>query len=128
MDIDIDEDLVRVLAELALIAGGNGMAEQSDSLVSALAVLRPGSAQPFLIQGLARLSQRDAPGAERILRERALKADPGCAMALAYLGLALHQQGRIAERDHVLREALASENDDADAARLARSLLELPTA
>lgn len=121
--MDIDEDLVRLLAELASIAGGRCLADQTEALVGALAVLRPDNERPYLIQALARLNLSDAEGAERILRDRALKANPASGMAMAYLGLVLHQQGRIAERDQVLRAALDSQDGDEDAARLARRLL-----
>lgn len=121
--MEIDEDLVRLLAELAFIAGGHGLTEQNEALVEALSVLRPDSERPYLIQALARLNQRDAEGAEHILRDRALKTNPGSSMAMAYLGLVLHQQGRIAERDQVLRSALDTQDGDEDAAQLARTLL-----
>lgn len=121
--MDIDDDLVRLLAELAFIAGGHGLIQQTEAIVDALTVLRPASERPYLILALARMNLGDAGGAERILREQALKACPTSSMALAYLGLALHQQRRIAERDHVLQAALDSQDDDEDAKRLARSLL-----
>lgn len=121
--MDIDEDLVRLLAELASIAGGRCLAEPTEALVGALAVLRPDSERPYLIQALACLNLGDAEGAERVLRDHALKINPAGGMAMAYLGLVLHQQGRIAERDQVLRAALDGEDGDEDAARLAHRLL-----
>ncbi|EXJ15665.1 tetratricopeptide repeat protein [Imhoffiella purpurea] len=126
--MDIDDDLVRLLAELASIAGGRGLAEPAEALVGALVALRPDSERPYLIQALGQLNLGDANGAERILRDRALKTNPSSAMALAYLGLVLHQQGRMSERDQVLRAALDSPDGDADAERLARSLLAAPPA
>lgn len=122
--MDIDDDLIKLLAELAFVAGGYGMIEQTDAIVAALEVLRPGSERPYLIQALARLNLQDTAGAERILRDRALKANPDSAMAKAYLGLALHLQGRAGERDRVLAEAAA--DGDEDAAALARHLLGAP--
>ena len=122
--MNIDDGLIKLLAELGFMAGGYGMINQTDAIVGALEALRPNSENPYLIQALARINLRDATGAERILRERALKINPDSAMAKAYLGLALHAQGRINERDQVLNEALASEDDDAVA--LAQRLLETP--
>jgi Flp pilus assembly protein TadD len=124
--MDIDDDLVRLIAELAFVAGDHRLTSQTASLVGALEVLRPGSERPYLIQALALLGQGDAAGAERVLRQQALTTKPDSAMALAYLGLALHQQGRMAERDRTLHMALTSEDKDEDAVRLARSLLEAP--
>lgn len=126
--MDTDDDLVKLIAELAFVAGDHCLTTQTASLVGALEVLRPGSERPHLIQALALLGQGDAAGAERVLRQQALATKPDSAMALAYLGLALHQQGRMAERDRTLHMALASDDKDEDAVRLARSLLEAPAA
>lgn len=124
--MNIDEDLIKLLAELAFVAGGRGLTDHTHKLVSALTVLRPESERPYLIQALAQLAQRDAVGAERILRDQALKTNPSSTMAMAYLGLILHQQGRANERDQVLRAALDGQDGDEDAARLARNLLATP--
>ncbi len=124
--MDIDDDLVRVLAELAAIAGARGLDAQGDALVSALSEVRPTRAEPFLLQALARLGAGQAQEAESLLRERALTINPDSAMAQAYLGLTLHVQGRIDERDRVLHIALASSDPDEDARELARTLLATP--
>ena len=122
--MDIDDDLIRWLAELGFVAGGYGMIKQTDALVGALTTLRPDSERPYLIQALARINGQDAAEAERILREQALKANPNSAMAKACLGLALHVQGRINERDHLLNQVLTFNDDDEDAVNMARQLLE----
>lgn len=122
--MDIDDDFIKLLAELGFMAGGYRLMAQTDAIVSALEVLRPGSERPYLIQALARINPQEAVNAERILREQALKANPDSAMAKACLGLALHVQGRMHERDQVLNEALAASDDDEDAASLARQVLQ----
>lgn len=124
--MNIDEDSIKLLAELAFIAGGRGMTDHTETLIAALVALRPESERPYLIQALARLSRRDTQGAERILRERALKVNPSSTLALAYLGLVLHQQGRANERDQILRAALDGQDGDEDAMQLARNLLATP--
>lgn len=118
-----DDDLVKLLAELGFVASGHALFAQTDAIVDALTVLRPDSEYPYLIQALARMNAGHAPEAERILREQALSIRADSALAKAYLGLALHQQGRRHERDQVLNEVLAT-NADADATALAHSLLE----
>ncbi|MDQ5910690.1 MAG: hypothetical protein QG599_2787 [Pseudomonadota bacterium] len=123
--MDFDDDLIKLLAELGFIAGGYGMIQQTDAIVGALEALRPNSERPFLISALARLNLQDAAGAEHILREQALKANPDSAMAMAYLGLALHTQGRVNERDRILDDVLALA-DDEDAMVMARQLRETP--
>ena len=122
--MNMDDDLIKLLAELGFIAGGYGLIAQTDAIVGALEALRPDSERPYLIQALARINFRDAAGAERILREQSLKLNPDSAMAKAYLGLALHVQGRINERDRILEEAIAS--GDEEAAALAQRLSETP--
>ena len=122
--MSIDDDLIKLLAELGFMAGGHGMIAQTNAIVGALEALRPDSERPYLIQALAQMNVRDAAGAERVLRERALGVNADSAIAKAYLGLALHMQGRISERDQALNEVLASEDEDAVA--LALDLLEIP--
>lgn len=124
--MDIDDSSIKLLAELAFIAGERSMNDQTDQLVAALTVLRPTSERPYLIQALAKLAQGHAQDAERIVREQALNTNPNSALAQAYLGLILHQQGRAHERDHVLQAALAAQDSDADAAQLAQHLLTTP--
>lgn len=124
--MDIDDDLVKLLAELGFIAGGYGMMEQTDAIVGALEALRPGSERPYLIQALALINLQDFAKAEHILREQALRANPDSAMATACLGLALHFQGRINERDRLLNVVLTASDDDQDAVAMARQLLATP--
>nr|WP_295409538.1 HrpB1 family type III secretion system apparatus protein [uncultured Thiocystis sp.] len=124
----MDEDSIKLLAELALIAGGRGLIDHAEKMVAALVVLRPESERPYLIHALVRLGQRDADGAEYILRERALKANPNSTLALAYLGLALHQQGRANERNQILYAAINGQDGDEDALRLSQNLLATPIA
>lgn len=119
--MDMEEDTVKQLAELAFIAGGYGMLEQSDALVAGLAVVRPDSAQPYLIQAMTRLNAKDALGAEQLLRSRALQIEPDSSMAKALLGLALHMQGRSSERDRCLKEVMAV-RDDKQAVEIAATL------
>lgn len=124
--MDIDDDLVRVLAELAAITGARGLDAQGDALVSALSELRPESEAPVLLQALARLAAGQTQEAESLLRKQALAINPGSAMAHAYLGLVLHVQGRMDERDRALKIALASSDPDKDAHELASTLLATP--
>lgn len=121
-----DADLAKLLAELALIAGEQGMISQAMALVRALAVLRPDSEKPFLIAALVQLNRRDFEGATRLLRDQALSIKPDSSLAHAFLGLVLHQQGRASERDRALNAALTAGDGDEDGIRLARNLLATP--
>ena len=123
--MDFDDDLIKLLTELAFFAGGCGMVAQSDAIATGLEVMRPGSEGPHLVRAISRLNQNNAELAERILREQALKAQPDSSMAKAFLGVALHMQGRLNERDNTLKEVIAI-NDDEDAVRIAHDLLGSP--
>ena len=123
--MDINDDLVKLLSELAFIAGGYGMVSQCDTIAEGLQAIRPESERPFLVQAITRINQNDAITAERILREQALKLQPDSSMAKAFLGVALHLQGRLGERDRTLQE-VADSNDDEDAVRIATDLLGSP--
>jgi len=106
--MDIDADTVQLLAELGLIAGDYGMTEQAEAIAAALGELRPESEQPSIIHAYSRIWAKDVAGAESILRDQALKKNPGSVEAKAVLGLALHIAGKSAERDRVLDEVLAA--------------------
>lgn len=123
--MEIDDDLIKLLAELAFIAGGYGMVAQSDAIAAGLEAIRPDSERPHLVRAITRLNQKDAATAEHILREQALKVRPESAMAKAFLGVALHMQGRLSERDRTLKEVVAA-NDDEDAVHIANDLLGSP--
>ena len=120
--MDFDDDLIRLLAELGFIASGYGMIDKSDLIAAGLRSIRPQSEQPHLLQALTRIGRNEAEAAERILREQALKNQPDSSMAKAFLGVTLHMQGRMTERDRVLNDVVAV-NDDTDAVRIASDLL-----
>lgn len=123
--MDIDDDLIKLLAELAFIAGGYSMVAQSDMIATGLEAIRPDSERPHLVRAITRLNLKDAVTAERILRDQALKIQPNSSMAKAFLGVALHMQGRLNERDRTLREVTAA-HDDEDAVQIANDLLGSP--
>ncbi len=120
--MQLKEDQIKLLAELAFMAGGYGMLAQSDAIAVGLEKARPGSERPCIIRAMTRLNQKDIAGAERILRDEALKINPSSAIAKAHLGLALHMDGRRSERDRVLNEVIAAD-DDEDALAMARQLV-----
>ncbi|MCP3877878.1 MAG: hypothetical protein GY701_05715 [Sulfitobacter sp.] len=118
----LEDDQVKLLAELAFVAGGYGMLAQSDAITAGLEKARPDSERPHIIRAVARLNLQDIAGAERILRDEALKINPDSGMAKAHLGLALHMDGRKGERDRVLNEVISAA-DDEDAVALAKQLV-----
>jgi predicted Zn-dependent protease len=120
--MQIDDDTVKLLAEIALMAGGYGMTSRADTIVVGLEQARPNNERPHLLRAITRLNAKDTATAERILREQALRVNPNSAMSKAFLGIALHMQGRTNERDRVLNEVIAAD-DDEEAVKIARDLL-----
>jgi predicted Zn-dependent protease len=120
--MQIDDDTVKLLAEIALMAGGYGMTARADAIVVGLEQARPDNERPHLLRAITRLNAKDTATAERILREQALRVNPNSAMSKAFLGIALHMQGRTNERDRVLNEVIAAD-DDEEAVKIARDLL-----
>jgi hypothetical protein len=47
LSVNIDEDSIKLLAELAFMAGGRGLTDHTEKLVAALTVLRPESERPI---------------------------------------------------------------------------------
>ncbi|NJN46705.1 MAG: hypothetical protein HC808_09750 [Candidatus Competibacteraceae bacterium] len=121
--MEIDDDTVKLLAEIAFMAGGYKMIGPSDTIAVGLERARPDSERPHLVRAITRLNAKDTATAERILRDQALKINPNSAMSKAFLGIALHMQGRINERDQVLNEVIATDDDDEDAVKIAKDLL-----
>ena len=117
-----EDELVRLLAEVAAAAGGYGMLDHADLVAGALAVLRPGSEVPHVIRAAARLNLKDAVAAERILRSEALAMQPDSAIAKAHLGASVKMQGRAMESERVLNEVVAAGTDE-NAVGFARQLL-----
>jgi len=87
-----------------------------------LAKARPDSERPHVIRAVAHMKNQDVAGAERILRNSALKINPGSAIAKAFLGVALHRDGRMSERDQVLGEVISAA-DDEDAVGIAKQFV-----
>lgn len=120
--MELDEAIVKLLGELAFIAGGYGMIAESSVIVDGLQKVRPGSAQPYLIQAMTQLNASRADEAERVLRENALTLEPDSSMAKALLGVALHMQGRLRERDDILSKVISSGDEDEHALNIAKDL------
>lgn len=112
----------QLLAEIAQIASGYGMIGMVDAIADALGADRPDDAMPAVIRAAARLNAGRYVDAERILRDEGLCKPESGATAAAHLGLALRLQGRAAESERVLREALDGPDDGIGVA-MARRLL-----
>ena len=119
--MDIEEDLVKLLAELAFVAGGHAMVGQAETIAAGLKALRPQSALPDVVRAAALLSVRDLESAERVLRQDALQTDPADQTAKAHLALVLRLQHRAGESERIVDEILAA-GDDPDAVAMAEHI------
>lgn len=111
--MDIDQELIQLLAQLGLMAGAYRMAAEAEEITAVLEKARPDSEKPHIIRALTLINARDPVGATRILREKALKLNPDSATAKTFLGLALHMEGRSSERDQILTEVISAHDDEA---------------
>jgi hypothetical protein len=100
--MQLESDDMRLLSELGLLAAGRNIRTEAETIAQALALWRPQSAIAGMIRGVAALSRSDHEGAVRVLREEALKAEPGSEEAKALLGLALEKAGYRNAADQVL--------------------------
>ncbi len=121
--MNIDEDIIPLLAELGFMAGGYRMDVEAELITNALALARPDSERPLIIKAFARLNAKDTAEAVRILQDQALKLNPESTLAKAFLGVALHKAGRLHERDRVLNEVIEA-GDDESAVSFAQGLLQ----
>ena len=120
--MDIDQELIELLAQVGLMAGAYCMAEEAEAITAVLENARPDSERPHIIRALTLINTRDPSGAARILRDKALKLNPSSSTAKTFLGMALHMEGRSSERDRVLTEVISA-NDDESAVTVARDLM-----
>jgi Flp pilus assembly protein TadD len=106
--MQLESDDMRLLSELGLLAAGRNIRTEAETIAQALALWRPQSAIAGMIRGVAALSRSDHEGAVRVLREEALKAEPGSVEAKALLGLALEKAGYRNAADQVLSPLAAA--------------------
>jgi hypothetical protein len=95
------EDM-RLIAEIGFMGTQSGQLAAARALFDALSVLRPQSTLPHIGRAMVALGADRPDDAARILRDEGLKQHPGDAELTAFLGLALHAAGRVAEAAKVL--------------------------
>lgn len=114
---------VKALLRLGNLASKHHMSEEALQMQKAASAARPESDVPFMNMGLTHLNMGNFPEAIEMLRDKALKLNPGRAATKAFLGLALKLSGEKDEADSMLKEV--SENaDDPDVAGVAKKTLE----
>jgi Flp pilus assembly protein TadD len=113
---------LRLLAELGLIAVGDGRVREAEAIIEAVRAYRPGEAAVYIAQGLLEQRRGRPEAAIRLLETEALAVHPGHPMLRAFLGMALLAAGYQARAVETL-EAVAADTSDEKASAFARSLL-----
>lgn len=113
-NLPLDRDAMRLLAEIGFMGTLCGPIGATTALFKALQLLRPDSNLPLIGLALNDLAAKRPDDAVRILRDEALKRQPGDAEAMAFLGLALQKAGQNAESRKVLMNLLQNRSDDAE--------------
>jgi len=115
---------LRLLGEIGLMAAGRGMTREAEAIAAGFAAWRPRSAVAGMVRALSAMSSGRDEEAVRLLREDALRAEPGSTDARAMLGLALERAGYRNAAEAVLDPLLESGGDEDGAGGLARAVLD----
>ncbi len=121
----LSPELLRLLAEIGMLAAGRGMDTQAEAIFGALRELRPGQSAGYVGQAVARLNAGRADEAVELLQRDALAACPGDPEVRVFLGLALRLAQRPAEATRVL-QGVAGDEVPRTVSALARRLLSAP--
>ncbi|MCX5772423.1 MAG: tetratricopeptide repeat protein [Candidatus Hydrogenedentes bacterium] len=119
--MDLSTDHVRLLAELGLIAVGEGRLEEAAAITDAVAAYRPNEVAVYVARALIELRRGKPEDAVRLLESDALANHPGNPMLQTFLGMALMAAGYGARARGIL-ETMALQQTDMKAAALAQSL------
>src|SRR4051812_7046582 len=115
---------LRMIAQIGFAGANQGEAAAARRLFEALQALRPDSPLPFIGLSLAESALGRPEAAARQLSESALAAHPGNGEVMAFLGLALHEAGRTAECEKVLRRVVSEGKQGEPHVALAERLLQ----
>lgn len=120
--MDLDTSQVRLLAELGLIAVGEGRVPEAEAIARALEAVRPESEAVFVVRALLEMRRPDPEAAVKLLREEGLSRHPDSPVLEALLGMALTAAGYRSQAEPVLRRVSEQDRDE-KAAALAASFL-----
>lgn len=119
----VDGALLRLLAEIGFVATACGLWSQAEEIFSGVRAVRPASEFPVISQALARMTVGDDRRAIELLRESALKINPGNNLAKSFLCLALKRSGKVDEAEPLIESIIAA-NQDPRAVEIARIVKE----
>ncbi len=122
--VHIDSELVRLLMRIGYAAAWHGLYKEAVAIFDGVGAVRPESEVPVIGAAVVAMLSGHEDVAIKTLRESALELNPGSAQARAHLGVALRLRGEEDEGMALLREVAAQE-DDPDAAAMARNVLPL---
>jgi len=119
--VDLSTEQVRLLAELGLIAIGEGRFEEAAAITDAVAAYRPKDLAVYVARALTELRRGKPEDAVRLLETEAQKVHPDNPLLQTFLGMALMAAGYEA-RARAILESMTAQQADPKAAALARSL------
>jgi predicted Zn-dependent protease len=120
--VELSAEQIRLLAELGLIAVGEGRLEEAEKIIEAVGAVRPREVAVYIARAMLELRRGQAENAIRLIEQEALQTHPGSPLLQAFLGMALLSAGYAARGRKVL-EPVAAGCADERASALARSLL-----
>ena len=123
--MDLPQQVIRDCAGLGLVACRlQTMREASQNIFEAVKVASPDSPAWIIGMGMVHANADDDPDeACRFMMKQGISADSGDLLARAFLGLFLVMSNRASDAERVAT-AVIDDGGDADATKLARSLLD----
>ncbi len=121
--MNVETECLRLLGKIGFMAClEDSLPKEAEKIFSAAVLARPDQPTPYIGLALSNMGIGDFSKAIELLRDKALKIDPGHDRAKVLLSMALKMDGRASESQELLEECLKS--DDGKAKDLAVNLSE----
>ncbi|MEM7475303.1 MAG: hypothetical protein AAF483_09955 [Planctomycetota bacterium] len=119
--MQIESDKLQLLMEIGLLAAGQGMGKEAETIFRALEAARPDSELPLIGRAIMHMNLSKNDMAILNLRSALLK-NPNSELAMAFLGFALKSMGMNEASENALRQVTELQEDNA-ATALASAML-----
>ena len=113
---------VQRLMEIGLMAAGNGLLSDAETIFLGLAAARPESELPLVGRAFVRMNAGRHKEAALLLQQ-AMEKNPDSDLAMSFLGAALQMSGLTSASLDVLQQVIEA-NGNPEAVEFAKSLLE----
>ena len=118
---EIDRETAQLLAVGAGMAAMLGAKKEADLMIAGLTAARPDDLDAQIMVAIAYRRLKEFDACKRILTEKVLAKEPDWSIAKAQLAWVYHDEGRLRERDELVEQIVAA-NDDANAVMIANEL------